>query len=295
MNKILNSANIPVEKLLKSLKFHGVPDELSVAAISLADDAMRSWSTTSSNFLSPSYILGICTSFRDVSGISVHTYGGYPQAEKRKVFFDRIDQDLGVSDGAALIENYLGISVNPSLVDITENHINLVEITGNFVFNKLNPEEFADAIVSSCNVRADELGDIITIGDRGCQVLVDQSVTPNIVSLDNAKIGGVLIQCKQIPLLDIAVRPPVLKEMSTVEQSIRLDAIVSAAFGLSRSKISKLVVGGDVLVDWKVMVNPAYNIQKNQMIFMKGHGRVVIQDISKTSKDRFRVKFKKMT
>ena len=45
--------------------------------------------------------------------------------------------------------------------------------------------------------------------------------------------------------------------MSTVEASLRLDAVASAGFGYSRSKMAALVENGGVLVDWKPVKNAA--------------------------------------
>jgi RNA-binding protein YlmH len=49
--------------------------------------------------------------------------------------------------------------------------------------------------------------------------------------------------------------------MTAVEDSLRLDAVASGGFGLSRSKMVSLVQGGDVMVDWSAVKNPAHNVQ----------------------------------
>lgn len=49
--------------------------------------------------------------------------------------------------------------------------------------------------------------------------------------------------------------------MTAVEASLRLDAVASGGFGLSRTKMVSLVEGGDVMVDWSTIKNPAHNVQ----------------------------------
>lgn len=49
--------------------------------------------------------------------------------------------------------------------------------------------------------------------------------------------------------------------MTAVEASLRLDAVASGGFGLSRTKMVSLVEGGDVMVDWSTVKNPAHNVQ----------------------------------
>lgn len=46
-----------------------------------------------------------------------------------------------------------------------------------------------------------------------------------------------------------------------MEASLRLDAVASGGFGLSRTKMVSLVEGGDVMIDWNEMKNPAHNVQ----------------------------------
>jgi hypothetical protein len=50
-------------------------------------------------------------------------------------------------------------------------------------------------------------------------------------------------------------------KLTSVEASLRLDAVASAGFGLSRSKMVTMVESGSVMVDWKPMLNPAYSLQ----------------------------------
>ena len=51
-----------------------------------------------------------------------------------------------------------------------------------------------------------------------------------------------------------------------MEASTRLDAIASAAFGLSRSKIGKLIDNEVVSIDWKISNNAASNIQVSEIL-----------------------------
>lgn len=50
----------------------------------------------------------------------------------------------------------------------------------------------------------------------------------------------------QIELSELAVREVKVQEMKSVEASLRLDAIASAGFRTSRSKIVDMVKAGDI-------------------------------------------------
>lgn len=50
----------------------------------------------------------------------------------------------------------------------------------------------------------------------------------------------------QMPLSELAVKEAKVQELRSVEASLRLDAIASAGFRTSRSKIVDLIKAGDV-------------------------------------------------
>ena len=83
--------------------------------------------------------------------------------------------------------------------------------------------------------------------------------------------------------------------MTTVEASLRLDAIASTGFGYSRTKMVSLIEGGSVTIDWKPVSNPAVALQVGQEVGVRGIGRLIVEDVQTTSKGRFKVKVKKIT
>lgn len=54
------------------------------------------------------------------------------------------------------------------------------------------------------------------------------------------------VSTRQIGLSELAVREVKVQEMKSVEASLRLDAIASAGFRTSRSRIVDMVKAGDV-------------------------------------------------
>ena len=51
---------------------------------------------------------------------------------------------------------------------------------------------------------------------------------------------------KQMDLSELSVRQPKTEQMRTVEASLRLDAVTSAGFRISRGKAADLIKHGDV-------------------------------------------------
>ena len=70
--------------------------------------------------------------------------------------------------------------------------------------------------------------------------------------------------------------------------SMRLDAILSASFRVSRGDAAGLIRSGKALVNWQIAQSPAKNISQGDMLTLRRYGRVQIDEISgKSRKDRF--------
>ena len=54
------------------------------------------------------------------------------------------------------------------------------------------------------------------------------------------------VTTRQIDLSELTVRQPKTEQMRTVEASLRLDAVTSAGFRISRGKAADLIKHGDV-------------------------------------------------
>jgi RNA-binding protein YlmH len=60
------------------------------------------------------------------------------------------------------------------------------------------------------------------------------------------QVRSVSVQPKQIPLAELKVAAPRLETRTSVEASMRLDALASAGFRVSRSAMTDLIKKGDV-------------------------------------------------
>lgn len=70
---------------------------------------------------------------------------------------------------------------------------------------------------------------------------------------------------------------------------MRLDAVASAGFGMSRSKMAGLISSGDVRVNWKEISQSSYTVKAGDLVAIRGKGRLEIGEVSITKKDRYRV------
>ena len=79
------------------------------------------------------------------------------------------------------------------------------------------------------------------------------------------------------------------KVISTIEASTRIDAIASAGFGLSRSKITNQIKQGYLRLNWKLNSQPSKSVKTGDLIHLEKKGSLKILNIDKTKKERWRI------
>ena len=79
---------------------------------------------------------------------------------------------------------------------------------------------------------------------------------------------------EEISLSDIAPRQEKVKEIKTTVASLRLDAIVSSGFGISRTKAADAIKGERVQVNWQPAKGPSQEVRQGDVISLRGKGRM---------------------
>lgn len=252
---------LPREELLAKVENR----EEIARIIDQAEQAIKTWEIVLTDFLSPPVMLEVQDIFNNLTEINILAWGGYPQAERQRLGISRPD------------------------IPLEQSHIELaaLDIAGNFLFDTATHRDFLGAILGTGIVR-DKVGDIIVLGERGAQVIV----IPEIVSFletSLTQVRSVPVTTRQIEFSELKIRPPQKKEMTTVEASMRLDAIASAGFGMSRSKMASAISSGDVRVNWKEVTQASYNLKTGDLVSVRGKGRLEIGDVAVTKKQRYRI------
>ncbi|BCX11654.1 MULTISPECIES: photosystem II S4 domain protein [unclassified Thermosynechococcus] len=234
------------------------------------DTAIKTWSVVHTPFLPPDRVvevLGTLEQRADVHGLA---WGGYPQAERCRLAIAPIELRLEEQQ--------------PPLA--------LVRITGNFLFDAATYSDFEQAIANG-GLEEGDYGDVILLGERGAQVIL----IPEKVSTLQKELKQVRTVPVTVDLCDwseLAVAPPQRKSLSTVEASLRLDAVASAGFGVSRSKMSEWISQGLVRVNWQMVQQPRHLLKVNDLIAIRGKGRLQIQAIQVTKKERYRIQMERI-
>ena len=252
---------LPKEELLK-----GVENRESVArVIDKATQAIKTWEVVLTDFLSPPELADALLAIAKLTEIKKTVWGGYPQAERQRLAIAREE-----------------ISLDPSQVELAA-----IEIAGNFLFDTATHRDFLGAILGA-GIEREKTGDIIVLGERGAQALIVPEMV-EFLEMELKQVRSVPVKVRRIELSELKVREPKTKQMATVEASTRLDAIASAGFGMSRSKMVKTVGGGDVRVNWKEVSAASYQVKSGDLIAIRGKGRLEVGEITITKKGRYRV------
>ena len=252
---------LPREELLK-----GVENRDTVArVIDQAEQAIKTWEVVLTEFLSPPELAEVQQAFSRLTEVQLVAWGGYPQAERQRIALARAE-----------------IPLEPSQVAIAA-----LDIAGNFLFDTATHRNFLGAMLGTGIVR-EKTGDIIVLGERGAQAIVVPELV-EFLEMNLKQVRSVPVKTQPIDLSELKVREPKKKELTTVEASLRLDAIASAGFGMSRSKMVDLIDSGDVRVNWKEVTQASSQLKTGDLIAIRGKGRLEVGEIAVTKKDRYRV------
>jgi photosystem II S4 domain protein len=252
---------LPREDLLKLAENR----ETAVRILDQAEQALKTWEVVCTDFLSPPELADLQQMFSRLTDVQVLPWGGYPQAERQRAAIARAEIPL----------------------DVAQVGITALEIAGNFLFDSATHRDFLGAMLGTGIVR-EKLGDIIVLGERGAQALVVPELA-EFLTLNLTQVRSVPVKTQPIQLDELKVREPKKKELTTVEASMRLDAVASAGFGMSRSKMADLISSGDVRVNWKEITQASHPLKPGDLVAIRGKGRLEVGEVAVTKKDRFRV------
>jgi photosystem II S4 domain protein len=252
---------LPKDDLLKSVENR----DCLARILDQADQAIKTWEVVVTDFLSPPELAEAAALIQRLTEVHSLAWGGYPQAERQRLALARTDIPL----------------------DQTQIPLVLLTVGGNFMFDPANHRDFWGAILGT-GLERGKVGDIVVLGERGAQAIVVPELA-EFLTQSLTQVRSVPVKTQPLEWDQLRVRPPTQKDLTTVEASLRLDAVASAGFGMSRSKMADLISGGDVRVNWKSVTQPSYTLAAGDLVAIRGKGRLEMGEIAVTKKDRYRV------
>lgn len=269
---------LPREDLLQGSRR---PEELA-ALIDQAEQALRTWQPVWTGFVAADLREEADQRLGSLSELRLAAAGGWPQAERRRLLLQRAElaaapQSPGEAGPALAAANAAEAAPLMGLV-----------VSGNFLFDPAEPGDVRSGLLAA-GAEAGELGDIWIRGDRGAQLIATPELAARLHG-QPARVRTVEVQLEALPveLLQLpAQRQP--KQLSSVEASLRLDAVGSAGFGLSRSRMAELVRSGAVRLNWQPVSSPSKELAVGDRLRLEGRGELELLEVQPTKRERWRV------
>eukprot|EP00188_Purpureofilum_apyrenoidigerum_P000784 Plantae.Rhodophyta-Purpureofilum_apyrenoidigerum.ctg13812.p1 GENE.Plantae.Rhodophyta-Purpureofilum_apyrenoidigerum.ctg13812~~Plantae.Rhodophyta-Purpureofilum_apyrenoidigerum.ctg13812.p1 ORF type:complete len:329 (-),score=64.15 Plantae.Rhodophyta-Purpureofilum_apyrenoidigerum.ctg13812:433-1344(-) len=268
---------IPRNDVLNHARHHGLEQEVAARVVDIAERAVREFSVAATPFLRPLESFELEVALGRLADLSVSSSGGYPQAERKRMFFSP--------------EELVDLDCPPE--EMARHFLCPIEIRGNFLFDPAKHGDFLGAITGS-GIDRDFVGDIIVLGDRGAQAIVSPEIVNGLQTFVK-QVRSVPVQVSEIGWDQLYYKDPKKKSIVTVEKSLRLDSVGSAGFGVSRTKLGDEIKSGNVLVNWKEIKNTSATVKEGDIINYRGKGRVTVDAISITSKGKHRIEMSRFT
>lgn len=150
---------------------------------------------------------------------------------------------------------------------------------GEKFFKAMTHRDYLGALMS-LGIERDRVGDVFTDGKTAYAVIAS-SLTEHVVSgLD--RVGGNSVRCSVVSEIPLEYAPKAESVRVSVA-SLRLDALLSRVYGLSRDDGAELIRAGSVFVNGRLCESAGYTPKEGETITVRGYGKLQYCEINGTS------------
>lgn len=140
----------------------------------------------------------------------------------------------------------------------------------------------------SLGLKRGKFGDIL-IHDHSIQIILAKEIS-NFVKMNLQSIHKTTVILKELSLEKMITQTEIWDEQSITVSSLRLDAILSQMYRISRQKMQQHIQNQLVKVNWKVVDDPSFLCQEGDKVSTRGYGRCKIISIDgMTKKEKWRI------
>ncbi|KGM96655.1 hypothetical protein FDC62_04175 [Clostridium botulinum] len=170
--------------------------------------------------------------------------------------------------------------------------VKLLNIINISQFSELKHSDFLGALMS-LGIKREKLGDLIVDEDE-CYVPVCSDIA-EFIQNNLTRIGKSPCKVKILNHYDKNEIPEhKFQEKTIIVSSCRLDSIVAALGGISRSNSEDMIKKGLVLLDYEKVIRKDIHVEINSIITLRGYGKFKIKECTgKTLKGREKIIIKK--
>ena len=194
------------------------------------------------------------------------TFGGYEYAERQMVAF--------LPDALSYEYRYpiVPLKIEPANEKFAE---------------ELSHRDYLGALLN-LGIERSRIGDLILA--EGGAILFSEDTLAGFIRENLTRVRHTFVTVRELDLEEFSYQPD-LKEMRGTVASVRLDAVLSIAFPMSRSKLTGYIEGGKVFVNGKLITSNGYRLKEKDIISVRGMGRMIFDEVlSETRKGRYFVR-----
>lgn len=130
--------------------------------------------------------------------------------------------------------------------------------------------------VMALGIERGKTGDIFTEGNTAC--IFAYNDIAQYIGASVSRIGSQGVKAEVVPAAGIELPEPKLTEIRAVCASDRLDAVVAAAAGASRSAAAALIRSGKVKLNHRETQELSKTVKSGDLISLRGFGRYLFED-----------------
>ena len=142
-------------------------------------------------------------------------------------------------------------------------------------------------------LKREKVGDILVTGSSSARVVVHPELL-NYLLTNWQQAAKYELEVREITAAELTPTTGRVREIKASVASLRLDAVASAGFGLSRSKLTPAIRAGLVKLNWQSVKSASAAVKEGDVIAVSGRGRVeVAQILGQSKKGRIQLLLKK--
>ena len=147
--------------------------------------------------------------------------------------------------------------------------------------------DFLGALMGA-GIAREAVGDIC-VGKGSCDFFVTAEIAPYILQ-NFTSAGRTRLHLRQIPLSEVEIAEPEVKEIRDTVASLRLDGIIASGFRIGRSQAAQYITAGKAAIDGLPCEKPDKAVAEGMKISVRGLGKIKLKTVGgHTKKGRISV------
>ena len=141
--------------------------------------------------------------------------------------------------------------------------------------------DFLGALMGA-GIARETVGDIC-VGKESCDFFVTAEVAPYVLQ-NFLSAGRTHVHLEAVPLSQVQIAEPEIKEIRDTVASLRLDSIISTGFRIGRSLAAEYIQAGKAAIDGLPCEKPDKQVSEGMKISVRGLGKMKIHSVSGETK-----------